>query len=41
MSARSPSGCTMDLKKRRALASSRRFLFGLPDPPEGSTRRSD
>ena len=35
------AGCAMDLKKRRALASSRRFLFGLPDPPEGSTRRSD
>ena len=35
------AGCTMDLKKRRALASSRRFLFGLPDPPEGSTRRGD
>ena len=35
------AGCTMDLKKRRALASSRRFLFGLRDPPERSTRRSD
>ena len=35
------AGCTMDLKRRRALASSRRYLFGLPDPPGGSTRRSD
>ena len=24
--------CTMDLKRRRELASSRRFLFGLPIP---------
>ena len=35
------AGCTMDLKKRRELASSRRFLFGLPDPMRGSPRRAD